>query len=257
MRRADPAPRPGDAELIPMIDADTSAFNDYMAALALPSDTPERGAARRVAMQDGLRRAVEVPLLHHAHRRRLLGRDAGHGRARQPRVAVRSRGRRRALSRPASGAPTATSSSTSPTSRTRAPGPAEAESRDRGRARRSPGGAHRDRQGRALGVAPALLPAPRSKTPARVPRPARGRSGRSPEQLLAVGVRAGRVAPRGDAGLGALRELPVLPVREVPELDRRLADRSPASRSRRDGSASRATTSVRSTARGHSVSVSM
>ena len=50
------------ADLIPMIDADTNAFNDYMAALGLPSDTPERVAARRAAMQDGLRKAVEVPL---------------------------------------------------------------------------------------------------------------------------------------------------------------------------------------------------
>ena len=49
-------------DLVPMIDADTNAFNDYMAALALPSDTPERAAARNAAMQDGLRKAVEVPL---------------------------------------------------------------------------------------------------------------------------------------------------------------------------------------------------
>ena len=49
-------------DLVPMIDADTNAFNDYMAALALPSDTPERVAARRAAMQDGLRKAAEVPL---------------------------------------------------------------------------------------------------------------------------------------------------------------------------------------------------
>jgi glutamate formiminotransferase/formiminotetrahydrofolate cyclodeaminase len=49
-------------DLVPMIDADTAAFNDYMAALALPSDTPERAAARKAAMQDGLRKAVEVPL---------------------------------------------------------------------------------------------------------------------------------------------------------------------------------------------------
>jgi glutamate formiminotransferase/formiminotetrahydrofolate cyclodeaminase len=50
------------SELIPMIDADTSAFNAYMAALGLPSDTPERAAAREAAMQEGLRNAVEVPL---------------------------------------------------------------------------------------------------------------------------------------------------------------------------------------------------
>jgi glutamate formiminotransferase/formiminotetrahydrofolate cyclodeaminase len=49
-------------DLIPMIDADTNAFNDYMSALALPSDTPERVSVRRTAMQAGLRKAVEVPL---------------------------------------------------------------------------------------------------------------------------------------------------------------------------------------------------
>jgi glutamate formiminotransferase / formiminotetrahydrofolate cyclodeaminase len=49
-------------DLVPMIDADTNAFNDYMAAVALPSDTAERKAARHAAMQDGLRKAAEVPL---------------------------------------------------------------------------------------------------------------------------------------------------------------------------------------------------
>jgi glutamate formiminotransferase/formiminotetrahydrofolate cyclodeaminase len=49
-------------DLIPMIDADTNAFNDYMAALGLPSDTAEQKAARNAAMQEGLRKAVDVPL---------------------------------------------------------------------------------------------------------------------------------------------------------------------------------------------------
>jgi glutamate formiminotransferase/formiminotetrahydrofolate cyclodeaminase len=49
-------------DLVPMIDADTNAFNDYMAALGLPSDTAERKAARHTAMQEGLRKAAEVPL---------------------------------------------------------------------------------------------------------------------------------------------------------------------------------------------------
>ncbi len=48
--------------LIPMIDADTRAFNDYMAALGLPKDTPEQASARQAAMQAGLRKAIEVPL---------------------------------------------------------------------------------------------------------------------------------------------------------------------------------------------------
>jgi glutamate formiminotransferase/formiminotetrahydrofolate cyclodeaminase len=49
-------------ELIPMIDEDTAAFNDYMAALGLPRETEALAAAREAAMQDGLRKAVAVPL---------------------------------------------------------------------------------------------------------------------------------------------------------------------------------------------------
>jgi glutamate formiminotransferase/formiminotetrahydrofolate cyclodeaminase len=48
--------------LLPLVDADTDAFNDYMAALGLPKDTPEQVEARRQAMQAGLQKAVEVPL---------------------------------------------------------------------------------------------------------------------------------------------------------------------------------------------------
>lgn len=49
-------------ELIPMIDADTNAFNDYMAALGLPQDTDVEKAARATAMQEGLKKAIDVPL---------------------------------------------------------------------------------------------------------------------------------------------------------------------------------------------------
>ncbi len=48
--------------LIPMIDADTDAFNDYLAALGLPKETPEAAAAREAAMQRGLHKAIDVPL---------------------------------------------------------------------------------------------------------------------------------------------------------------------------------------------------
>ena len=48
--------------LIPLIDADTNAFNDYMTALGMPKGTDEEKAARHRAMQDGLKKAVEVPL---------------------------------------------------------------------------------------------------------------------------------------------------------------------------------------------------
>jgi glutamate formiminotransferase / formiminotetrahydrofolate cyclodeaminase len=49
-------------DLIPMIDADTNAFNDYMAALGMPKDGDEQKAARAQAMQDGLKKAIDVPL---------------------------------------------------------------------------------------------------------------------------------------------------------------------------------------------------
>lgn len=48
--------------LIPMIDADTNAFNDYMAAMRMPKDTDEQKRAREEAMQEGLKKAINVPL---------------------------------------------------------------------------------------------------------------------------------------------------------------------------------------------------
>ncbi len=48
--------------LLPLIDADTEAFNDYLAALGLPKGTPEEAAVRRTALQAGLKKAVLVPL---------------------------------------------------------------------------------------------------------------------------------------------------------------------------------------------------
>lgn len=49
-------------KLIPMIDEDTKAFNDYMEALKLPKNTDEEKSVRNEAMQNGLKKAVEVPL---------------------------------------------------------------------------------------------------------------------------------------------------------------------------------------------------
>jgi glutamate formiminotransferase / formiminotetrahydrofolate cyclodeaminase len=49
-------------KLIPMIDADTNAFNDYMEAMRLPKNTPEEKASRQLAMQNGLKKAIIVPL---------------------------------------------------------------------------------------------------------------------------------------------------------------------------------------------------
>jgi glutamate formiminotransferase / formiminotetrahydrofolate cyclodeaminase len=47
--------------LLQAIDADTDAFADYMAAMALPKGTDEEKARRREAMQEGLKNATLVP----------------------------------------------------------------------------------------------------------------------------------------------------------------------------------------------------
>ena len=49
-------------ELIPMIDADTNAFKDYMEGLRMPRDTEAQRAARSAKMQAGLKTAIRVPL---------------------------------------------------------------------------------------------------------------------------------------------------------------------------------------------------
>ncbi len=48
--------------IIPLIDADTSAFNDFMEALRLPKTTEEEKKLRKQRMQDGLKTAIEIPL---------------------------------------------------------------------------------------------------------------------------------------------------------------------------------------------------
>jgi len=49
-------------DIVPMVDADTEAFNDYMTAMKLPKDTTEEKKEREVAMEAGLKTAVGVPL---------------------------------------------------------------------------------------------------------------------------------------------------------------------------------------------------
>jgi len=49
-------------ELISMVDADTNAFNDYMLAMRLPKNTEAEKSLRNQKMQEGLKKAVEVPL---------------------------------------------------------------------------------------------------------------------------------------------------------------------------------------------------
>ncbi len=48
--------------LIPMIDKDTSAFNEYMKGLRMPKNTAEEKAVRNARMQAGLKTAIQVPL---------------------------------------------------------------------------------------------------------------------------------------------------------------------------------------------------
>jgi glutamate formiminotransferase/formiminotetrahydrofolate cyclodeaminase len=49
-------------ELIPMIDADTNAFTDYMDAMRLPRGTDEEKKIRSEKMEEGMKKAVEVPM---------------------------------------------------------------------------------------------------------------------------------------------------------------------------------------------------
>ncbi len=49
-------------DLIPMIDADTNAFADYVVALGLPENTDEENRFRKAQLQLGLKKAIEVPL---------------------------------------------------------------------------------------------------------------------------------------------------------------------------------------------------
>ncbi|HPT46179.1 MAG TPA: glutamate formimidoyltransferase [Candidatus Rifleibacterium sp.] len=49
-------------KLIPMIDADTNAFNDYVEAMRLPQSTEAEKDLRFAQMQAGLKKAIEVPL---------------------------------------------------------------------------------------------------------------------------------------------------------------------------------------------------
>jgi len=48
--------------LIPMIDADTNAFNDYMDALRLPEDSKEDKDYKTEKLQQGLKKAIDIPL---------------------------------------------------------------------------------------------------------------------------------------------------------------------------------------------------
>jgi glutamate formiminotransferase/formiminotetrahydrofolate cyclodeaminase len=50
------------SQLVKAVDEDTQAFNAFMKARRLPKKTEDEKKARRKAMQEGLKKAVSVPL---------------------------------------------------------------------------------------------------------------------------------------------------------------------------------------------------
>uniref|UniRef100_A0A8C9XSF8 Formimidoyltransferase-cyclodeaminase n=1 Tax=Sander lucioperca TaxID=283035 RepID=A0A8C9XSF8_SANLU len=62
MRRLIPPFHQAAKELLLMVDADSTAFNSYMAALKMPKTSLDEIKRREAAMQAGLQRAVSVPL---------------------------------------------------------------------------------------------------------------------------------------------------------------------------------------------------
>lgn len=62
MRENIPVLNDAAARLIPMIDADTTAFNDFMEALRLPKKTEAEKTFRTEQMQAGLKKAIDIPL---------------------------------------------------------------------------------------------------------------------------------------------------------------------------------------------------
>jgi glutamate formiminotransferase / formiminotetrahydrofolate cyclodeaminase len=61
MREIIPTLAEAQEALLLAVDRDTDAFNDYMAALALPGDSPAEAKARDAALQEGLKKATLVP----------------------------------------------------------------------------------------------------------------------------------------------------------------------------------------------------
>ncbi|MBW2592131.1 MAG: glutamate formimidoyltransferase [Deltaproteobacteria bacterium] len=62
MRRIIPPLHHLTSELIPMIDTDTDAFNEFVEGSRMPRDTAEEKKARFEKMQQGLKTAINVPL---------------------------------------------------------------------------------------------------------------------------------------------------------------------------------------------------
>jgi glutamate formiminotransferase/formiminotetrahydrofolate cyclodeaminase len=62
MRRLIPPLDEAMKALLPLVDKDTRAFDQYLAAVSMPKDTADEKKARHDAMQAGLKSAVQVPL---------------------------------------------------------------------------------------------------------------------------------------------------------------------------------------------------
>lgn len=62
MRRLIPPLHENMKKLIPLIDADTDAFTDYMTAMKMPKNTDAEKKVRNDKMQEGLKKAIDVPL---------------------------------------------------------------------------------------------------------------------------------------------------------------------------------------------------
>lgn len=62
MRKIIPPLHEASRALIPMIDADTNAFKDYVEALRLPEETEKEKNEKQRKLQEGLQKAIEVPL---------------------------------------------------------------------------------------------------------------------------------------------------------------------------------------------------
>ena len=62
MRKLIPPLNESMEKLIPMIDEDTNAFNDYLTAMKMPKNTDEEKKIRHDKMQEGLKKAINVPL---------------------------------------------------------------------------------------------------------------------------------------------------------------------------------------------------
>ncbi|XP_056157311.1 formimidoyltransferase-cyclodeaminase [Lampris incognitus] len=62
MRRLIPPFHQAMGDLLTMVDKDSTAFNSYMAALKMPKTTADEIKKRNTAMQEGLKKAVAVPL---------------------------------------------------------------------------------------------------------------------------------------------------------------------------------------------------